>query len=106
MNSNRYNPPNPEAERCVITGKQEASIKRLLLRNARYIGRNCYRYTSFLLAARSLSSMELEILERIFTMGLYADDVIDAACNKAFYQRISTAVEFNFLVCDVDNSYF
>jgi hypothetical protein len=106
MKSNNLDLPTPEAERGVITGKQQASIKRLLLRNARYIGRNCYRYTSFLQAARSLSSMELEILERIFTMGLYADDVIDIACNKAYYQRISTAVEFNFLVCDVDNSYF
>ena len=90
----------------MITQKQEASIKRLLLKNARYIGRDCYRYTSFLLETRSFPGVELEILERIFTMGLYTDEVIDTACSKAFCQKITDVVDFNFLVSNVDNSFY
>ncbi|MBN1411867.1 MAG: DDE-type integrase/transposase/recombinase [Spirochaetales bacterium] len=86
-------------------GKYTNSIKRLLLKIARFIGRDCYRYVSFLLETGSLSNIELEILERIFTMGLYSDEVIDAACFTAIDQNVTGIVDFNFLVSEVDNSF-
>ena len=52
-----------------------------------------------------LSDIELEIIERIVSMGIYSDDVIEAACAVAFEKRISNAVDFNILVCGIDNKY-
>jgi hypothetical protein len=88
----------------IIGNAYTASIKRLLLKTAAYIGKPCRDYFSFLIEqTHDISSIELEILERILSMGLYADEVIDCACFTALEQRISSIIEFNFALCEVNN---
>jgi hypothetical protein len=90
----------------MITSKAENSIKRLLLKSAKGIGFDCFKYTSFLLAQKQpLSQIELEILERIFTMGLYSDEIIEGASATAFDQNVHSVVEFNFLISEVSESW-
>lgn len=88
----------------MISNKTDSSIKRLLLKTARYIGHSSHKYFSFLCDNNSLSPIELEILERIITMGLYSDEVIECACSTALDRNIKNVVDFNFLVDKVNNS--
>lgn len=90
----------------MITSRVESSLKRLLLKSAKGIGFDCFRYTDFLLAQKQrLSQLELEILERIFTMGLYSDEIIDCASFTALDQNVRSVVEFNFLISEISESW-
>jgi len=90
----------------MISNKIENSLKRLLLKSAKGIGFDCFRYTDFLLAQKQrLSQLELEILERIFTMGLYSDEIIDCASFTALDQNVCSVVEFNFLISEISESW-
>ena len=81
------------------------SIRRLLCKTARLIGHSCFKYISLLCDSNnSLSHIELEILERIFTMGLYTDEIIDCACFTALEQNVKNVVDFNLLLDEVNNS--
>ena len=88
----------------MITKTANSKVRRLLLKISRYIGHSCFKYLSFLYYNNSLSQIELDILERIITMGLYSDEVIDCACFTALNQNVKNVVEFNFLVDEVNNS--
>lgn len=51
------------------------------MKTAGHIGHSTHKYVSLILSLQSeLSNIELEIIERIFTMGFYSDNVIDTAC--------------------------
>ena len=80
----------------MISNKTQ-SIKRLLLKIGRYIGISCYKYLMDLFT-NPLTDIELEILEKIFTMGLYGDEVIDAACFTALCERIFTVEDCNIVL--------
>jgi hypothetical protein len=90
----------------MITNTADCSIIRLLLKIAGYIGHSCFKYISFLCDNNSLSRIELEILERIITMGLYSDEVIEAACFTALCENVTFVVDFNFPVDEVNNSFY
>ena len=73
------------------------SAKRLLRKIAKYIGKSCFLYISRLCENDSLSSVDLEILERVFTIGFYSDEVIERACFAALNLEVTNVVEFTFL---------
>jgi hypothetical protein len=85
--------------------RKNNSIKRLLQKLSFHIGYSCRNYISWLLDQHNLSDMEIEILERIFTSGLYSDDVLEAACITASDAHIQSVVDFNFLISDVNNTF-
>ena len=90
----------------MISNQIKASIKRLISKCARHIGHGCFKYISFLFDLYEPSQIELEILERIFTMGLYSDEVIDAASFTALDQNITSIVDFNWCISEVNNHFY
>ena len=88
------------------TKTSNPSIIRLLLKIAEYTGPACFQYFSLMLANNTLSPVELEILERIFTMEFYIDGVIENACSSAMNKDISNVVDFCFHVAETDRTFF
>jgi len=85
---------------------KNASIKRLLLKTAGCIGHSAHKYVSRFFSGESQhSDTELEIIERVFSMGFYADDSIETACSIALETRIFNTIDFTILVSEVDNRY-
>jgi hypothetical protein len=90
----------------MITKTSNQSIIRLLLKIAECVGPACLQYVSLILEDNFLSSVELEILERIFTMDFYTDEVIEEACFSAMKKGISNCIEFCFHVAETDNTFY
>ena len=82
----------------------DQSIQRLITKCSSYIGHHCSKYIRLLFDHDELSAIELEILVRIFTMGFYSDEVLENACFTALDAQVFNVVDFNFLVCEVNNS--
>jgi hypothetical protein len=82
--------------------RKNGSIERLLLKITGYIGHSTRRYVSDLLSGSLLSSIELEIIERILSMGFYSDDVIEKACSVALEKRVFNVVDLNLLISEID----
>ena len=81
-------------------------ITRLLNKISRYIGKSCFLYISSVCDNDSLSRIELQILERIFTIGFYSDEVIESACFSALNKDVMNVVEFNFLIDEVSSTFY
>jgi hypothetical protein len=50
-----------------------------------------------------LNSLELEILERTFSMGLYPDELLEQSCRTALGEQIFSISKFPFFVEEVQN---
>ena len=77
-------------------------MKRLNLKTVKYIGKDCVHYLKDLFK-HPISDIELEILEKIFTMGLYSDTAINEACSAALYEKILEVVEFNIILSKIND---
>lgn len=73
-----------------------------MLKTAKYIGEECVHYLEELFK-HSLSDIELEILEKTFTMGIYRDSAINEACSTALYEKIFDIYEFNKILSRIND---
>jgi len=77
------------------------SVSRLLLKIAVYIGPAAYNWMSIVFSRWPINPVEMEILERTFSMGLYSDELLELSCSTALVQQLFRISEFPFLVEDV-----
>lgn len=77
------------------------SVQRLLLKIAGYIGPASFHWLSRVFSNWPLNPVELEILERTFSMGLYPDELLELSCQRALKARIFTISEFPFFVEEI-----
>lgn len=77
------------------------SVFRLLLKVAGYIGPATFNWISMVFENRILNQVEIEILERSFSMGLYSDILLEASCRIALKRKLFSIGKFPFLVEEV-----